>query len=387
MMEEARTVGELAKTGWRPRRTIVYAAWDGEEPGLIGSTEWVETHADLLRKNAAIYINSDTNGRGFLDVGGSHTLEKFINQVASDVVDPEKKISVLERKRASQILGGDKEESREARERSDLRIGALGSGSDFSPFLQHLGIASLNLGYDGENGGGSYHSIYDSFDHYVRFSDPDFSYGIALAQTCGRTVLRFADADILPFEFTGFADSVAKYVKEVTKLADDMREETGERNRRIKDKTYDAVFDPTQPYVVPRAEAAVPEINFAPLQESLTRLEESARGYDAAMKVLAAGGQALPEQSEKTLDEALIATERAMTLDAGLPRRSWYKHQIYAPGLYTGYGVKTLPAVREALEQRNWSEAVEQIKTVAGVLDRASQQIDRATGLLKRNPK
>src|SRR5207237_6232795 len=161
-MAEARGLGELAKTGWKPKRTIVYCAWDGEEPGLLGSTEWVETHADMLKDKAAVYINTDSNGRGFLGIGGSHTLEKFINEVGRDIPDPQTTMSVWERARAQQIVGGPANARKEALERPDLRIYALGSGSDYTPFLQHLGIASMNIGFGGEDGGGSYHSIYDS---------------------------------------------------------------------------------------------------------------------------------------------------------------------------------------------------------------------------------
>ncbi|HMF57942.1 MAG TPA: M28 family metallopeptidase [Pyrinomonadaceae bacterium] len=382
-MEEARAVGELAKSGWKPKRTIVYCAWDGEEPGLIGSTEWVETHADMLRRNAAVYINSDTNGRGYLSMEGSHTLERFINGVARDVVDPQKRISVFERDRANQIINGDADERREARERADLRIGALGSGSDFTPFLQHIGIATLNLGYGGEDGGGSYHSIYDSFDHFTRFIDPNFEYGIALSQTAGRVVLRLANADVLPVEFTGLADNVGVYVREVIKLADDMREETNRRNMEISEHLYEQVADPTTPNVPPKPQATVPFINFAPLQNALVRLQASAKNYDEAMRAFTQQGRNLSPAAQRELDEILMRTERAMTTQEGLPRRPWFKHQIYAPGFYTGYGVKTLPAVREAIEQRNFSEASEQIVIVARTLEQVSAEIDRATARLR----
>jgi N-acetylated-alpha-linked acidic dipeptidase len=383
LLEEARAVGELAKTGWKPKRTIIYCAWDGEEPGLLGSTEWAETHAEELRKHAVLYVNSDSNGRGFLGVGGSHTLEKFMNEVARDVTDPEKRIPVRERERAQRILEGSTDERREARERPDLRIGALGSGSDYTPFLQHLGVASLNLGYGGEDGGGSYHSIYDSFDHYTRFVDPGFDYGVALAETAGRVVLRFADADTLPFSFDNFADTVARYVREVTKLADDTREEIAEKNRRISEGTYQAVFDPTETYVAPRAESPAPSLNFAPLQSALTRLQESAKSYQAAANAQAAQDSLRLPETQARLDQILMGVEHSMTREAGLPRRPWFKHQIYAPGFYTGYGVKTLPGVREAIEQHNWKEADEQITIAASTLQQVAAEIDRATTLLQ----
>ncbi|HST53787.1 MAG TPA: transferrin receptor-like dimerization domain-containing protein [Pyrinomonadaceae bacterium] len=383
MLEEARVVGELAKTGWKPKRTIIYCAWDGEEPGLLGSTEWAETHAAELQRHAALYINSDGNGRGFLDVGGSHTLEKFMNEVARDVTDPEKKISVGERLRARRILVGNADERREARERPDLRIDALGSGSDFTPFLQHVGVASLNLGYGGEDGGGSYHSIYDSFDNYVRFIDPTFDYGVALAETAGRATLRFADADTLPLSFGDFAETVSRYVKEVKKLADDTREDIAEKNRRIADGTFRAGFDPTETYVMPEHETPAPYLNFAPLENALARLQESAKNYQAAFNTPAAQERLRSRATQEQLDQILMGVEHSMTNDAGLPRRSWFKHEIYAPGFYTGYGVKTLPGVREAVEQHNWQEADAQMSVVAGAIANAAAEIDRATSLLQ----
>lgn len=375
LMEEARAVGELAKTGWKPKRTIVYCLWDGEEPGLLGSTEWVETHADELKNKAVVYINSDSNGRGFLGVGGSHTLEKFINEVARDVTDPQKKITVSDRARANRILSG----NQEARDRYDLRIGALGSGSDYTPFLQHLGISSLNIGFGGEDGGGSYHSIFDSFDHYTRFGDPNFDYGIALTQVAGRTTLRFANADVLQFEFTNFTDTVNNYVREVVKLSDDVREEIREKNRRINDGTFAAVFDPTETYIMPKTEAPAPYLNFSPLQNSFARLQESARKYQTAW-----AQKGMPSGANKNqLNEVLMKVERAMTTANGLPRRGWFKHQIYAPGFYTGYGVKTLPAVREAIEQHDWKEANEQIIVVANTIEKVAAEIERAAALLQ----
>ncbi len=383
-LEEARALGELVKTGWKPKRTIVYCAWDGEEPGLIGSTEWAETHAEELGRKAVIYINSDSNARGFLGVGGSHTLEKFVNEVARDVIDPEKKMPVSERNRAALIVNGNADQRREARERPDQHIDALGSGSDYTPFLQHLGIPSLNLGYGGEGeSAGVYHSIYDSFDHYTRFVDPNYDYGIALAQTGGRIVLRFADADTLPLNFGNFTETIAQYIREVTRLADDERETIREQNRRLNEKLFEAVADPTETYVAPKPEAPAPFLNFAPLQNALSRLLESTNRYEAAMRDPAARARLSSSATQVSLDDALRQVEHQMTRDEGLPRRPWFKHQIYAPGFYTGYGVKTLPAVREAIEQHDWREADAQIVNVARTLEAVAAQIDRATALVR----
>ena len=380
MLEEARSVGELAKTGWRPVRSIVYAVWDGEEPGLIGSTEWAETHAEELQNKAVLYLNSDGNSRGFLNVEGSHTLEKFVNEVERDVTDPEKEVSVFERQRARSILNG----NTEARQRADLRIGALGSGSDYTPFLQHLGIASLNIGFGGEGeNSGIYHSIYDSYDHFARFSDPTFDYEVALSKVGGRTVLRFADANYLQLDFTNFADTIHRYVDEVIKLAGDERDSIAETNRRIREKLYDEVADPTRTLAPPKAEPAAPFLNFAPLQNAMTRLKESSDNYDAAMRDPAASNRLSSRSVQQSLDDALRRVELAMLSDAGLPRRPWFKHQIYAPGFYTGYGVKTLPAIREAIEEHHWSEAADQIVVVSSTLERTAAQIDKATAIVK----
>ncbi len=377
MLEEARGIGELAKTGWKPRRTIIYCSWDGEEPGLLGSTEFVEQHAEELKNKAAVYINSDSNGRGFLGLGGSHTLEKFANDVAKSVTDPETKISAWQRWRANDLVNGSPSEKKDAKSRRDLRIEALGSGSDFTPFLQHLGIASLNIGFGGEGGGGSYHSVYDSFDHYTRFSDTDFSYGIALAEVGGHLTLRLANAEVLPFEFTNFADTIGNYVREVTSLTDNLREETRQMNALLADGTYAATQDPKANFILPKAKDTVPDIDFTALQNALKQLQKSAEKYETVTK----NKQAAPK-IQKQLDQILFQSERALTNETGLPRRDWFKHQIYAPGFYTGYGVKTLPAIREAIEQRDWKEATEQIKVVAKIIENFAAEIDRATKLV-----
>ncbi len=384
-LEEARAVGELAKAGWKPKRTIVYAAWDGEEPGLLGSTEWVETHAAELRDHAVVYVNSDSNSRGFFGAGGSHTLETFVSQVIRDVPDPEKGVSVLDRALAANVLFGPPDqqpEAREARASRTLHLEALGSGSDFTPFLQHLGIAALDIGYGGEDQYGQYHSIYDSFDHFVRFGDPKFEYGVALAKTGGRLTLRLADADVLPLTFDPFATAVGRYVEEVVKLTDTLRQEAEERNRRLDDKLFQSVDDPTQTWVAPPRLDPAPYLNFAPLQNAVAALKQSTAAYDKAWSAATAGGRALPAETANRLNEVLMKSERALTRPEGLPRRPWYVHQVYAPGFYTGYGVKTLPAVREALEQRNWQEATAQIPNVAATLEAFAREVDKATAVL-----
>ncbi len=378
LMEEARAIGTLAATGWRPKRTIVFAAWDAEEPGLIGSTEWAELHADTLRGRAVAYVNTDGNSRGFLNMSGSHTLERFVNQIARDVTDPQTGLSVSERLHARRLVLGTSDDFDAL---SDHQIGALGSGSDYTPFLQHLGIASLNLSYSGESSGGSYHSIYDSSDHYERFGDPTFEYGIALAQTAGRTILRLADADVLPFQFTNFANTVESYVQEIVDLTDSMREETARMTRLITDRRYAAAADPTVTFVSPTPEGPVPYLNFAPLHNAVQQLDTLAAAYDASLAAATAAGT-LSNETRRAVNRIVMLTERSLTRDDGLPRRTWFRHQIYAPGFYTGYGVKTLPAVREAIEERAWNEAADQIPHVAAVLTDLAATLERATELL-----
>jgi len=370
VLEEARSFGELLKAGWKPKRTIILCLWDGEEPGLLGSTEFAEEHYDELRAHAVAYVNSDGNGRGYLGIEGSHTLEKFSNDVARDVADPETQLSAWKRSRLHQIAEAKSAEQRkEIRERGDLRIPALGSGSDYTAFLQHDGVASLNIGFGGEDGGGIYHSIYADFYWYTHFSDTDFVYGRALAQTGGTVVMRLADADLLPFEFGDFADTVQTYVKELKALSQKMQDDIRERNREIEEGVFKATDDPRHPLVAPAAEAVPPHLNFAPLENASEEVARSAADYRKAFEQANAnGGARLATASLAEVNHLLMESERKLTNSEGLPNRPWFKHQLYAPGFYTGYAVKTMPAVREAIEQKQWKQADEAIVVVAGVL-------------------
>ena len=383
VLEEARALGELVKAGWKPRRTIVFAGWDGEEPGLLGSTEWVEANADTLRSKAVVYINSDSNSAGFLDAGGSHSLETLVNEVAREVAEPRKEgLTVADRMLAGSVVRGSNDDRALARDKRLFAIDALGSGSDYTPFLQHLGIASLSIGFGGEDDYGQYHSIYDSFDHYTRFMDPDFRYGVALAKTAGRLVMRFANADLLPFEFERMSATVSSYAREVEALADTFRAETIEHNRRVDDGAFVQNADPRYTYVAPKRLNDVPYLNFAPLKNAVGRLDAAASRFARANRDAFASNRPTPEV-RKSVDEMLMQLERALTRNEGLPSRPWFKHQVYAPGLYTGYGVKTLPAIREAIEQRQWKEAGDQIAIVAGVLDGYAAALERTAGLLE----
>ena len=393
-LEEARSLGTLLKQGWHPKRTIIYCVWDGEEEGLLGSTEWAEDHADELERKAVVYINSDGNGRGYLNASGSHTLEKFINGVAKDVKDPETGLTVWKRMQLRRIKGPDtpgaasptlQQDRQDARQRADLRISALGSGSDYSPFIDHLGVASLNLGYGGEDEGGIYHSVYDDFYWYTHFADTDFSYGRALAQTAGLAVLRLADAEIVPFDFTDFTDTIQRYVNEIERLEQTQRADILERNREIDDGVFAATDDPRRPTVAPVKEAVPPFLNLAPLHNGLAALERSSQQYDHALtRVMEGGGAGIARVSLPTLNKELIAVELALTLPDGLPGRPWYRNQIYAPGLYTGYGVKTLPGVRESIEQKQWTLAEQQAVRVGRVLENAAEHIQSAAATLQQ---
>jgi len=388
LLEEARSLGLLLKMGWKPRRTIIYCAWDGEEPMLLGSTEWVETHAEELRQHAAVYINTDGNDRGVLNMNGSHSLEHFINGVAREIEDPETKMTVWKRAQLNAISEAKSaDDKKELRQRADLRIGALGSGTDFTAFIDHMGIATLDLGYGGEDEQGIYHSIYDDFYWYTHFSDTNFVYGRALAQTVGTSVLRLADAEVLPFDFVNFADTVETYLKNLQKLLADKQEEIRERNQELDEGMFKATFDPRRPTVAPSREEVPPHMNFAPMQNAIDSLSRSARLYQEALaRTQASLSDDKFAAKAAALNRVLMDSERKLTNDEGLPRRSWYKHLLYAPGVYTGYGVKTVPGVREGIEQKRYAEAEQEITRVAKALENESALIESAAKQLEQAP-
>jgi N-acetylated-alpha-linked acidic dipeptidase len=384
-LEEARALGAMYRDGWRPRRTIVYAAWDGEEPILLGSTEWAEQHASELQASAVAYLNSDVNERGFLDLSGSHVLERLLNQVANTVADPETGLTVGRRARLARIANSADPARAELRGRPDLRLDALGSGSDFTPFLQHLGIASANLGFGGEEpgSGGVYHSIYDTFTWYGRFSDSSFSYGRALALVTGLSVMRLASADVVPYQFGALADAVEGYTSEVKQLLASKGDAARERNRQLDEGVFQATRDPRSPETAPPRDSVPPFLNFAPLDNAIASLRAAAARYDSVAAARFGTNASLGGGGLAELNAALVQVERALTEPAGLPGRPWYRHTIYAPGLYTGYGVKTLPGVRESIEQGQWIAAEAQVEVVASALQRAAGRITAASGMLE----
>lgn len=375
LLEEAKALGDLLKTGWKPKRTIVYCAWDGEEPGLIGSTEYVEDHDKELQQKAVVYINSDDISRGYLSAGGSHALETFVDEVAQSVIDPETNVTVGDRKKAREMVNASTVKAKkDIMDRKTDRLSALGSGSDYSSFLQHLGVPTLNIGYGGEGAGGEYHSIFDSYDDYRRFKDPGFVYSLALSKTIGHTVLRMADADLLPFDFRNLAATIERYVKEVTDLTNTTRENTAIENQLITNNAFMLAADPLKPTKPPIAKEEVPKIDFTVLTTAIELLKKNSD------KLATAWSSSITSTTDhKTLNELLYRAEQQLLSADGLPKRPWYKHTIYAPGFYTGYGVKTLPGIREAIEQRDWAEAQKQIAIAANSVSQLALYLDKAS--------
>jgi len=389
VLEEARALGELMKQGWRPKRTIIYCAWDGEEPGLLGSTEWVEEHQDELRQHAVLYLNTDSSARGYLNVSGSHSLERAANQVERDVQDPEKHTTVWKRAYLRRVARASSPEDREElRDRGDLRIGALGDGSDYTAFLDYTGVASLNMGFGGESEGGVYHSIYDDFYWYTHFGDTKFVFERALAQMAGSTVMRFADADLLPFDPAGSADAIKRYVAELKKELKRKQDDTREHNREVEEGVFTATSDPEKQYVPPAKQQVPPYLNFAPLENGAEAYARAAQRYrQAVARLRESNGDAWQAAALKEINSKLLLTERTFTVSQGLKERPWFKHQIYAPGAYTGYGVKTIPAVREPMEENRWQDADQGAALVGQVLmneaslvDSIAQEVEQAAG-------
>jgi N-acetylated-alpha-linked acidic dipeptidase len=357
MMEEAKSRGALLQTGWKPARTLVYCAWDGEEPALLGSTEWLEMHEKELQQKAVVYINSDNNERGYLYAEGSHALEPLMDEIAKTVIDPQTDVSLFDRRQAHRLVAtANTDVRKKIMNEKEMKLGAMGSGSDYSSFIQHAGIPSLNLGFGGEGSGGEYHSIYDSYHDFITFKDPGFKYEVALAQTAGRAVLRMANADVLPFDFTHLYNTINGYADELTKLLNDSRQSAIIENKLIQAGDYKVGEDPVKKLITPVEKPVAPYLDFSPLQNALVELRKSTDSLKIVFQ------NKIKNNSVSTaFNQALYQAEQQLLNENGLPRRARYKHIIYAPGFYTGYGVKTMPGIREAIEQREWKEAQEQI--------------------------
>jgi N-acetylated-alpha-linked acidic dipeptidase len=389
ILAEAKAIGGLAKAGWRPKRTLVYASWDGEEPMLLGSTEWTEAHAGELRRKAVLYINSDTNGRGFLAVAGSHDFQHLVNEVAADVLDPETGVSIGQRLRSHIRIAALEPDAKEhakdeakiaAEPQKDFPIEALGSGSDFSSFIDHLGVPSLDISF-GEEGDsrGVYHSRYDTFEHHSRFVDPGFVYDALLAKTAGRLVLRVADADLPVQRTSDFAETVSGYLEEVEKLVDDKRDQAETQSGLLRDRAFQLAADPTKSSGLPTPLDRVPHLEFAALENSIDRLQRSAKAYGDA---LAKNGTDLPNARLERLQSLMLTIDQTLAPEIGLPSRPWYKNLIYAPGSLTGYEAKTLPGVREAIEAGRWRDANRYSRLTADALNGYSDRLDQASAVL-----
>jgi N-acetylated-alpha-linked acidic dipeptidase len=380
LLEEARMLGELQRQGWKPKRRIIYCAWDGEEPGLLGSVEWVETHRDELQKHAVAYINSDSNERGFIDAGGTQDLESFISNVARDIQDPETKMTSFERAHLESIgTAKNEDERKELRARHNLEVNALGDGSDFTAFQDFAGISTLNVEYGGEDDGTQYHSIYDDFYWYTHFVDTDFVYGRALAQTIGTAMMRLADADLIPVDYSPQAEAISKYETELEKILKDKQDEFTERNLELQEGVFKATNDPRRPTLPPPAEKVPPYMNFSPMKNAIDQLKKSAERFSKAVaKWRENGSPALPDDKIEAVNADLMQVSRLFLNQKGLPERPWFKNQIYAPGAYTGYGAKPIAAVREYMDEKKWEEADAQIPGVAKVIENVAGGINKA---------
>ena len=376
LMEEAKSIGVMLQNGWKPARTLIYCAWDGEEPCLLGSTEWLETHQKELQQKAVVYINSDNNERGYLYTEGSHALEPLMDEIAKTVIDPQTKVNLFDRRKAHQLVSAASTDTRKKiLDEKEMKLGAMGSGSDYSSFIQHAGIPSLDLGFGGEGSGGEYHSIYDDYYDFTTFKDPGFKYEVALAQTAGRAVLRMANADVLPFDFTHLYNTINGYADELIKLLNDSRESTTIENKMIQSGDYNVGEDPTKKLMAPLTKSAVPYLDFSPLQNALVELKKSADSLKVVFQDKIKNNSVTAE-----FNQSLYQAEQQLLNENGLPRRAWYKHTIYAPGFYTGYGVKTMPGIREAIEQREWKKAQEQIVVDSKAISRLADYLKEAEG-------
>jgi len=373
LLEEARALGELAKQGWKPKRTLIYAAWDGEEPGLLGSTEWAETHADELTKHAALYVNSDESNRGFLNASGSHSLERLINDVAKDVPDPETKASVWKRQQAALLVRGGRPGARTVDASAALLpLGAPGSGSDFATFVDHLGIASIELGFGGEDRGGTYHSAYDTPWYIEHFGDKESLYGKALADTAGTLVMRFADADVLPYDFRDLANTLEGYTGELKQLEKQLQRDASVRQRNIDMGVYQLAADPQKQLQSPKPRPSPPGLDFSPLDNALVSLDAAGAKLNQARTQM---GSASPAKLQ-AINAKLTTAERKFLSASGLPRRPWVENVLYAPGWYTGYGAKTMPGVREALEDGRYQEAADQLVILTKAIEDAAAYVN-----------
>jgi N-acetylated-alpha-linked acidic dipeptidase len=348
MLESVHGVGELLKSGWRPKRTVMFCSWDGEEEGLLGSTEFAEQHADEL-KNAVAYFNMDVAVAGpSYGASAVPSLKQYEREIAKAVPSP-KGGSVYEQwkisgekeekeraQHATSAIGGTSREPN-AKVKQDINVGDLGSGSDFTPFLQHLGVPSTDIGSHGPYG--VYHSVFDNFAWFTKFGDPTFVYEREMAQVFGIQAVRMADADVLPFDYQEYAKEITSYLK----TAEEKSKET---------------FAAQSP-------------SFAAANQAAQRMEK------AGAQMLKA--QANASSDAATVNTALLHTERAFVID-GLPGREWFKHSIYAPGEYTGYAAVVIPGVNESIDRKDLSTTQQQLQVLSDAINRAADVLEKGSG-------
>ena len=292
-------------------------------------------------------------------------------------------MTTAERMQSKNLMSSNSMTRSRAEKSSHYYLSALGSGSDYSGFFQHLGIASMNIGFGGEFDGGSYHTNYDSYHYYTKFRDPGLNYTGALGEVTGRVVTRLANADVLPFEFGNMARTVSEYADEMVSAMEKTRKDVERHNMLVNGGHFKAAANIREGYVVPELKEEVPYINLSPMQNAVERLKVSAKAFDEAYKAMSDGGYKLSKGNVNKLDKLMYQIEARLTRPEGLPRRPWYRHHIYAPGYYTGYGVKTLPGVREGIEEYKWDETQEQMAKLAEVLNAYCDQLDTATKVMK----
>jgi N-acetylated-alpha-linked acidic dipeptidase len=385
LLGEAKAIGGLLKSGWRPARTILYASWDGEEPGLVGSTEWVEAHLSELRSKAVLYVNTDSMGRGFLSYAGSPELTHFLNDVAADIPDPEVPASLLARQRAHLLVQRFEGEpvgrglEGAARQGGDLPIGALGAGSDFVAFLEHAGVPTVDIGFSGEDSKrGSYHSAYDTYQHYVKFVDPGLLYVNTLSRVVGRIVLRYAGAPTLPARFADLAVEIKTCAGEVEDLLKDQQSSDTALDRLLESGMFRVAADPTQVRTAPQRPRPAEAVDLSDLDAAADELLTAAQAYDRAADL----STRLEDSQVKRLNELLSNIDQLLLSEAGLPGRPWYRNLLFAPGWLTGYDAKTLPGIREAVEERHYDVARTNTAIAATAVRAYAIRLREATSVL-----
>jgi len=330
MLEAVHGLGALAKQGWRPKRTIVFASWDAEEEGLIGSTEWVEQNAEAL-EHAVAYFNTDVAVAGAdFSASAVPSLKQFLRELTRSVPSPLGG-TVYQQWRISSVGASDAQSA----PGEEIHVGDLGSGSDFTPFFQHIGVPSTDIGSNGPYG--VYHSAFDNYAWYTLNADPNFVYLQEMARVLGLEALRMADADVLPYDYVAYAGVISSSIEAAKKKATD---------------------------------AGLNAVGFGPAEAAATCFSAAAERAHG-LQIVATGDLA-------KLNLALRQAEAGLISEQGLPNRPWYKHTIYAPGEFTGYSAVVIPGVNEALDARDVKLAMQQLTVLTQALTRAAQALEGA---------